>query len=427
MSIKSSNLLRDLNERADKLRKEVRDLDTAKSEDREKIEKISTELSEIGEQVLAESRKLAALAAQSELEETPSESEARILARFDYAKVLRSLVRGRGLDGVEAEMAQEGEREVRRAGLPFGSGVMLPRLIVRRAASALQTRARVAGEAAKGGVLVRDEYRVGILDDLFAQSVLHRAGATVLEGLEGNLPVPRIISDPADTSFVGEVGPAQKQSPSFSALVLSPKRQSAYIDVSDQLLLQTGDVVEGVLRGNLTGKLGVRSERAFFHGSGGAEPTGILATSGIGSVSGSAVSLKMLVDLETAVDAGDALNGALGYFSNGAVRGALKQAPVGNSTDSRRLLEGNAGELNGYRAHFTNVISRTLGQGNDASALIFGNAADYFIGYWGGLGLDLERGRENAINGLYTLVASVYVDGGVGRSASFAACVGVKA
>jgi len=426
MSIKSTNLLRDLNERADKLRKEVRDLDTAKPEDREKIEKISAELSAIGEQVLAESRKLAALAAESDT--PPSESEARDLSRFDYAKVLRSLVRGRGLDGVEAEMAQEGEREVRGAGLPYGSGIMLPRVIVRRSgARGLQTRARVAGDAAKGGALVRDEWRVGILDDLFAQSVLHRAGATVLEGLEGNLPVPRIISDPADTSFVGETGAAVKQSPTFSTLVLSPKRQSAYIDVSDQLLLQTGDVVEGVLRGNLTSKLGVRSERAFFHGTGSTEPTGILATAGVGSVSGGAVSLKMLVDLETEVDAGDALNGALGYFSNGAVRGALKQAPVGNSTDSRRLLEGNAGELNGYRAHFTNVISRTLGSGNDKSALIFGNAADYFIGYWGGLGLDLERGRENAINGLYTLVANVYCDGGVGRAASFAACTSVTA
>jgi len=424
--VKSSNLIRDLSERASTLRKEVRDIDSSTGEGRDKIEAISKELADISERIKAESQRLAALFAEAE-HEPLSEGEVRDLSRFDYAKALRSLVRGSALDGLEGEIAQEGERELRQAGLPFGGGIMLPRVLVRRGrAGALEARARVVADPAKGGALVRDEWRVGLLDDLFDASVLVQAGATVLEGLEGNLPLPRILSDAGATEWVGEQGAAKKQSPTFTAPTLSPKRQAAYIDISEQLLLQSGEVVAAALRRNLTGKLGSQCESAFFHGTGTGQPSGILTTSGIGSVAAGEVSLKMLVDLESAVDAGNALTGALGYFSNGAVRGALKQTQIATGTDSRRLLEGNAGEVNGYRAHFTNAISRTLGSGNDESALVFGNAADYFIGYWGGLRLDLERGRNEAINGLYTLVANLYTDGGAARPESFAACTQVK-
>jgi len=425
INVKSSSLIRDLSERADSLRKEVRELDSSTAEGQEKIKAISDELAKIGDQILAESRRLAALS--TEQPDTPSDGEARDLSRFDYAKVLRSLVLGGGLDGLERELAQEGERELRSAGLPTGGGVMLPRLLVRaRPRRRIEPRARVAGEAAKGGALVRDEWEVGLLDDFFDASVLVRAGATVLEGLEGNLPLPRIHSDVVAIGWVGESAAAKKQSPTFAAPILSPKRQAAYIDISEQLLMQTGEVVKAALRSNLTAKLGSEVERAYFHGTGSGQPTGILATAGIGSVAAGVVSLKMLVDLESAVDSANALSGRLGYFSNGAVRGALKQTQIAAGTDSRRLLEGNAGEVNGYSAHFTNAISRSLGSGADKSALLFGNAADYFIGNWGGLRLDLERGRENAINGLYTIVANVYCDGALARPESFAACTEVK-
>jgi hypothetical protein len=79
--------------------------------------------------------------------------------------------------------------------------------------------------------------------------------------------------------------------------------------------------------------------------------------------------------------------------------------------------------LNGYRTAFTNAISRTLTKGDSsvASAIFFGNFADFYDAYWGGVSLELIRDKTNAIGGLYTLVASVYYDGGVVRPKSFAA------
>jgi HK97 family phage major capsid protein len=80
--------------------------------------------------------------------------------------------------------------------------------------------------------------------------------------------------------------------------------------------------------------------------------------------------------------------------------------------------------LNGYRPLFTTAISRTLTKGSSgavASAIFFGNWADYWITYWSGISLELVRDKTNATTGLYTLVAATYYDGNVVRPKSFAA------
>jgi len=427
------NKLKQLSEKHSELLAQSGQLDAAKPEERAKLDGLIAEIKETDAAIKTE---IELQGIKSRAAPELSKGEKRDLDTFDLGKALRHLVRGssltRPLDGIEAEMLQEGERELRLAGLADGSSdIMLPRALVRRARpNSSETRALKAGDPPSGGHLVPDHLQ-GLLDDFFAGSVLAQGGATVLEGLSGNIPIPRFQSDVTKPGWKAELAAADEQNPTFAVLTLTPKRQSAYVDVSEQLLMQTGQVVETALRSHLSSTLVELCEAGYFHGTGTLQPNGLLGTTGIGSVAGgtngAAVSLKTLVDLETAVDTQNALGGSLCYFSNGAVRGALKQTPIVTGSDSRRLLESNAGEVNGYSAHFTNVIRRDLTKGNKntCSALIFGNASDYVIGHWGGLGLSLERGRENAIHGRYTLVVSVYVDGGVRRPKSFAACTDV--
>jgi HK97 family phage major capsid protein len=170
-------------------------------------------------------------------------------------------------------------------------------------------------------------------------------------------------------------------------------------------------------------------EIAFFHGTGTSEANGIAATSGIGSVAGgtngAAPTWSNIVALETAVDTNNALNGNQRYFSNGQIRGKLKTTARVSSTDSVMILDPReAGQLNGYGASFTNAVSRTLTKGSSSgvcSAIFFGDPSEYWIGYWGGLSLEMIRDKTNATTGLYTLVASTYYDGGVPRPAAWAA------
>lgn len=131
-----------------------------------------------------------------------------------------------------------------------------------------------------------------------------------------------------------------------------------------------------------------------------------------------------MVSLEEQVDAQNALLGKLRYFSNGQIRKKLKLTLENPAATDNGWILGKDGMVNGYSADFTNAISRTLTKGASGavcSAIFFGNAEDYVIGYWGGVSMEMIRDKSNAIAGLYTLVTSTYYDGGVLRPKSFAA------
>jgi HK97 family phage major capsid protein len=394
-----------------------------------KLEKIEADIDGYSATIDAEVRQIQR-EAQSQSAPTLSEGENRDLDKFDLSKLINHLHRSakgstsRSLDGIEAELIQEGEREARDAGIE-SSGILLPRAFVRRENRDLTATGGTGGD--QGGMTIATEKR-GLLDDFFNASVMRQAGATVLEGLKGNLDLPRIIAG-TDPTKKAENAASDEVSPTTAMLSLSPKRLPAHIDVSERLLMQSSVALEAVLRGHLTTQMGAIQEKAFFHGSGTNEATGIAGTAGIGSVAGgtngAAPSLANIVELETAVDTTNALLGNLHYVTNGQIRGKLKTTPKVASTDSVMLLGDSAGsQLNGYTPLFTNAVSRTLTKGSAsgvASAIFFGNFSDYVIGYWGGVSLEMVRDKTNAISGLYTLVASAYYDGGVVRPKSFSA------
>lgn len=420
-----ANRIKQLNEQRGAKLKEAAALSADKAEDRQKIIGLHTEIESIDEQIIVEARQLE-LASKSAPK--TSEQEERDLNKFDTSKLLRHMHRAaRGqpstLDGIEAEMLSEGEKEAREAQIE-GGGIFLPRVLVRRTGFEKRDLTATTGTTLQyGGNTIATEKR-GLADDFYNASVLRANGAMVLEGLTGNLDLPRYAKATNPTKKTeNEAG--DELTPTTAMLSLTPRRLCAYIDISDQLLKQSSTVVETFLRSALTNQLLDVQEIAFFHGGGTNEPTGIAATSGIGSVvggtNGAAPDWADIVDLETAVSVVNAATGNLRYLTNSKVRGKLKKTAKVSSTDSRMVWEGN--DLNGYLPVVTNAISSTLTKGSSsvASAIFFGNVNDFVIGYWGGLGLEMVRDKTNAIAGLHTLVASAYYDGGVLRPKSFAA------
>jgi HK97 family phage major capsid protein len=398
------------------------------AEEGSSFDKIAGEIEGIDTQLLREVR---AVSLASQQAPALSRGEERDLGRFDYQKLMNHLHRSaRGmtsqLDGFELEMVQEGEREARSADVRAG-GLILPRILVRRGARENRDmtatgQTSVAGD--QGGMTIATT-KQGLLDDFYNASVMRLAGATVLEGLQGNLDLPRLTAGTASAAKA-ENAAADETSPLTAMLSLTPNRLPSYIDISERLLMQSSAAIEAVLRNNLTAQMLATQEAAFFHGSGTNEANGIAGTSGIGDVAGgtngAAPTLAHLLELESDVDGTNALLGKLHYISNGQIRGKLKATPKVASTDSKMLLDDN-GLLNSYVPFFTNAVSRTLTKGSSsvASAIFFGNFADYYIGYWSGISLEMVRDKTNAISGLYTLVASAYYDGGVVRPKSFSA------
>lgn len=419
--------IKQLNETRGAKLKEAAALSTDKAEDRSKIQALHSEIEGLDEQILLEARQLE-LAGQKA--PTLSEGEKRDIGKFCFRKVINQLhraVRGQSmvLDGIEAEMVSEGEKEARASEIQT-TGIMLPRLLVRnrerRDVSATGTTSVTLDQ---GGMTIATG-KAGLLDDFYAASILRAAGATVLENLVGNLDIPRIVSGTAPVKKT-ENEAAGEYTPTTAMLSLTPKRLPAFIDVGEQLLKQSSSAIETILKAHLLNKMLPVQEAAFFHGGGTSEANGIIGTTGIGDVAGgtdgAAPTLAHIIALETAVDTNNALLGNLHYLSNGQIRGKLKGTAKVASTDSRMLLDSD-GLLNGYTPLFTNAISRTLTKGSSgavASPIFFGNCVDYWIGYWGGISLEMIRDAASAKVGQYCLVAAAYYDGGLVRPKSFAA------
>ncbi|MCW1921310.1 phage major capsid protein [Luteolibacter arcticus] len=358
----------------------------------------------------------------------PSRGEVRDMDRFDLAVALRSMAEGTPLTGIERELLQEGVHEARAAGIQNPGTLMLPSMFVRRGQRDLTATGTTSVAGDQGGMTVQTN-RVGLLDDFFNASVIRQLGATVLTGLVGNLELPRLVAGTAPTKKA-ENASADEVTPTTANLALTPKRLPAFIDISQQLLMQSSVAIESMIRMHLTNQMLAVQEAAFFHGGGTSEANGIAGTSGIGSVAGgtngAAPTYAHLIALESAIDTQNALGGSLRYATNGQIRAKLKQTPKqASGVEGNFILTDLAPNmLNGYRSEFTNAISRTLTKGSAnavASAIFFGNFVDYIVGYWGGLSLELIRDSANAKLGMYTLVANTYYDGGVVRPKSFAA------
>jgi HK97 family phage major capsid protein len=208
---------------------------------------------------------------------------------------------------------------------------------------------------------------------------------------------------------------------------MSPKTLGAFTDFSRKLTVQSSIDVEAFIRRDLAAVLALEIDRAALHGSGSSnQPTGIAATSGIGSVAGGTNGLAPtwahIVGLESEVAIDNADIGSLAYVTNAKVRGKLKTTEKASSTAQFVWADG-ATPLNGYNAVVTNQVSSALTKGSSSgvcSAIFYGNWMDLLIGMWGGLDLLVDPYTAST-TGTVRVVALQDTDIAVRHPESFAA------
>lgn len=193
----------------------------------------------------------------------------------------------------------------------------------------LESRDLLVGTASAGGnTVATDLLAQNFIDLLRNRMIVREAGATMLTGLVGNVAIPR-QSGGATAYWVAENTAATESGQTFDQVAMSPKTVGAFTDISRKLLLQSSIDVESLVRMDLATVLALAIDLASLHGSGSSnQPTGIAATSGIGSVAGgtngAAPTLAHLISLETEVAQDNADMGRLGYITNTKVRGKLR-------------------------------------------------------------------------------------------------------
>lgn len=377
---------------------------------------------------------------QAELEEVPegerfrqqfglSRQQERDLSGFSLTRMLANIESGRSLVGIEAEMAQEAAQEALRAGAQL-QGFGIPSVALASLANRFRNDMTATGTTSatgdQGGTTIATELR-GLVGPLYSRTVIAGLGATVWNGLTGNISIPT-LGDTTEQTEKSENADADEATSLTGSISLSPTRLPVVLDISKQLILQSSLSIEAWLTNHLLQKLAIRIDRMCVHGSGSSnQPTGILATSGIGSVAGgtngAAPTWANIIALETAVSAADADVGSLNYLTNAKVRGKLKGTEKFSGTNGMPVWE-NGNTLNGYNTAVSSIVSSTLTKGTASgvcSAIIFGNFADLIVAGWGGIDVERVTDRSAAIAGRASIVVSTFYNAIVQRAASFAA------
>jgi HK97 family phage major capsid protein len=266
------------------------------------------------------------------------------------------------------------------------------------------------------------------IEILRAASALGQLGSTVLTGLRGNVDIPRQATAAAAAWLATENADAAESNATFDDLNLTPKDVALYTDVTRRTIQQAVPGIEGLIRTDQQRALGTAIDIAGINGSGASgQPTGILQTSGIGTVTSSGtLTWAMILELETDVAAASALMGNLGYLLRAELAGLLKgTVKVSGDAGAGFIIEPD-GRMNGYRAARSQNCPKDLGTGADKQAILFGNWTDLIIAEWGG-GVDIlvdpyTLGKAGAIR----MVGFATIDVGVRHAASFSASVDVN-
>jgi HK97 family phage major capsid protein len=236
-----------------------------------------------------------------------------------------------------------------------------------------------------GSNIVPEDYRGDrFIDALISTSILGQVGATVLNGLSGNVAIPKISTSTA-AAFIAEGGSVGNNEPDFAQVTMTPKLLANKVAVTRELMIQSDPSVEQLIRNNMVRIFSAKIDNVALKGGGANEPTGILGTSGIGDVSSGGTSGNAnltygnVVDIMTEVSQDNALLGNLRWVTHPAVVGKLMQTLVAASTDSRMIMSG-PDSLMGYP-----VVQTTQAPSSSPYSLIFGNFSDLYIGFFSAL------------------------------------------
>jgi HK97 family phage major capsid protein/HK97 family phage prohead protease len=248
------------------------------------------------------------------------------------------------------------------------------------------------GANATGGFTVETNLLAeNFIDALRNRAVIFSLGAQMLSGLQGNADIPA-QNGVTTTYWVSEGGNLTQSEATFRQVALRPKTIGCMSKFTRQTLLQSAIDIEQFIRQDFAAQMALGIDLAAIAGTGtNNQPTGILNTSGIGSVvggtNGAAPTWDNIVGLETAVSVANANINTCSYLVNATTRGRLKRTQKFSGTNGDPIWEtqGMDSMMNGYKVSTSNQIASNLtkGSGTNLSALLFGDFSSLFVGEWG--------------------------------------------
>jgi len=327
----------------------------------------------------------------------------------------------------EIEASQELARSLSRK----PKGLLLP----------MQTR--IISDAGTGSNLVGTQHLDSQFVDVLrkASVLLQMPGITRLEGLVGDVSIPRKTAAASGGWITGDGGDSLTESdPAFDTISLTPKTAGGLTSFSHRMLKQDLPSIDALVQNDLAETLGSILDDAIINGTGASnQPTGILNTTGIGSVAmgtnGAALAdLDKIIDLESALTDLNAGLGTLAYMTNSKVAAAMKKLKTTTGeylwTDKSAgdFPSGTLGAINGYPVARSNHVPSNLskGTGSNLSAMIFGNWQDFVLASWGAFEIEVDPYSNFAAGSVQVRVLAD-VDMALRRASSFASIADIIA
>lgn len=329
--------------------------------------------------------------------------------RYSVLRLLRALAtpNDRTLQRAAAFEFEAHQAAVEALGGQSRGGIVIPMDVFKRDMT-------VAGVSGSNYLVGTTNMPGGLIELLRNRMVTTTLGARRLDGLVGNMTIPRLSAASTAYWLSTETSTITESQPTIGQLQLAPKNVGALVEVTRQMMLQSTPDVEQLVMDDLLNVIAIAIDKAALNGTGlTGQPTGVSATANIGSVTGTSIDYAKVLEFQTDVAAANALAGNLAYVTTPAVAALLKQRMRVTSTDSA-LWTGNIsdGSLEGYRAMSTNQIA--------ASSMIFGDWSQLVIASWGSVELATsDSDGTNFQTGVTSIRAMASVDIGVRIPAAF--------
>ena len=305
---------------------------------------------------------------------------------FSIVRALQASVSG---NWSNAGLEREVQQELSRANGRESQGIFVPD-------NGWATRDYTKGSSTQGQKLVGvDHLADRFIDVLRARLVTAEMGATFLPGLVSDVSIPRRTAG-GTAYFVAEGSNVTESTGTFDSISMSPKVMGAFSQFSYLMQLQATPEIEELIRQDFVALLAQKLDQVAINGGGSNEPSGILQTSGIGSVvigsNGGAITLDKMLDLKQTVAVDNADLPSAGFLTNTKVENALSKLKDGNSAYLLNPYGTEIGQQQfaGRQLMISNNVPSNLTKGSSSgvcSAAIYGNFSDLLIGLFGTLEL----------------------------------------
>lgn len=243
------------------------------------------------------------------------------------------------------------------------------------------------------------------IEALQARLTITSLGARVMQGLKGDVAIPKLSASVTNAAFVAEGSAPSEGAATFSQVTMSPKTLAAYVDVSRRLIQQSDPSVEQILRNDIINTFARKIDEVAIQGGAANAPSGIIANAGTNVVSmgtnGAALTYAKVIELIKAVEEDNAMMTSANFLTNPKVIAALRTiSKQANGVEGNFIMDPQGTVLGSNVASSTLVPSNlTKGTGTALSALVYGDFSQIMLGFWSGVDVVVDQSSLSTSGG----------------------------